>query len=54
MGEITKGVAGIAAILCWIAGMVIAKGFWSTFFAVIPLYAWYLVVEKVMIAQGWA
>lgn len=34
----------------WVAGIVIAKGFWSTFFAVIfPLWAWYLVIEQVVI-----
>jgi hypothetical protein len=33
----------IMAIM-WLVGIVIAKGFWSTFFAVIfPLYSWYLV-----------
>lgn len=34
----------------WIAGVVIAKGFWSVFFAIIiPFYSWYLVIEKLMI-----
>jgi hypothetical protein len=33
----------------WIGGIVIAKGFWSTFFAVIfPFWAWYLVAERVI------
>ncbi len=29
----------------WIVGFVLAKGFWSTFFCIIPFYAWYLVAE---------
>lgn len=30
----------------WVFGIVLAKGFWSTFFAVIfPLWAWYLAIE---------
>lgn len=44
----------IQFILCaaWIAGIVIAKGFWSTFFAcIIPPWAFYLVVERAIIAS---
>ena len=38
------------AVVSWIAGVVIAKGFWSTFFAVIiPFWSWYLVVESILI-----
>ena len=40
-------------LLFWIAGVVLAKGFWLTVLAIfIPFYAWYLVVEKIMIAIG--
>lgn len=39
----------------WMAGIVLAKGFWSTLLALFPLpWGWYLVVEKIMIANGWA
>lgn len=39
----------VVGILIWLAGIVLAKGFWSTFFAVIfPLWAWYLIVERLM------
>jgi len=39
--------------LFWIAGVVLAKGFLSTFFAVfIPFWAWYLVVEKLLLIAG--
>lgn len=42
------------SLFMWIAGIVIAKGFWSTVFALcIPLWAWYLVIEKIMINMGW-
>lgn len=38
----------------WLAGIVLAKGFWSTAAAVcVPPYAWYLVVERVMVMAGW-
>jgi len=42
-------------VLCvaWVAGFVIAKGFWSTFACLFPLWAWYLVVEKLLQSIGW-
>jgi hypothetical protein len=37
-------------VIMWLVGLVIAKGFWSTFFAVIfPLYSWYLVAEHFLL-----
>ena len=37
----------------WLAGIVLAKGFWSTAAAVcVPPYAWYLVVERGMVMVG--
>lgn len=33
--------------LTWLFGFVIAKGFWSTFFCIIPFYSWYLTVEYI-------
>ena len=35
-------------IVPWLMGLVIAKGFWSTLFAIFPPYAWYLTVERAM------
>ena len=37
-------------LVAWVAGIVIAKGFWSVFFAVIiPVWGYYLVVEQLML-----
>ena len=37
-------------LVAWLAGIVLANGFWSTFFSVIfPLWAYYLVVEHVIV-----
>lgn len=36
-------------MIMWLAGFVIAKGFWSTAFCFFMPYAWYLVIEKLMI-----
>lgn len=43
-----KEIAEFIAILTWIAGIVLAQG-WFKALALFPLYAWYLVVEKLMI-----
>lgn len=45
-------VVTVIAIVFWLAGFVIAKGFWMTVACIIPFYAWYLVAEKTMIAWG--
>lgn len=47
-------ITGISVIVSWLAGVALSKGFWSCSIAiVIPPYAWYLVVEKVMLINGW-
>jgi len=39
--------------IAWIAGVVLAKGFWSVALAIcIPFYSWYLVIEKIMIINN--
>ena len=41
------------AIVAWIAGIVIAQGIWSTAISVImPLWAWYLLIERLMQLVG--
>lgn len=40
-------------VVTWIMGVVLAKGFWSTFSAIfIPPWAWYLLAEKLMSLGG--
>lgn len=39
----------IVLLILWIAGFVLAKGFWSTFFCIIPFYAWYIVIERLCV-----
>ena len=42
------------ALLLWLAGIVLSKGFISTCAAIcLPFYAWYLVVERVLMSIGW-
>ena len=44
----------LAAFLLWIAGIILAKGFWSTFFAIFfPLWAWIVVVYNILLNMGW-
>jgi hypothetical protein len=48
-----KELVQLFGVIVWIAGIVIAKGFWSTFFAIfVPFWAWYLVIEKVIVTYG--
>ena len=48
-----KHIVQLIGVVIWIAGIVIANGFWSTFFALfIPLWAWYLVIERLLITNG--
>lgn len=45
-------VLGVTLCIAWIAGFVIAQGFWSTLFCWFPIWSWYLCVEKVMTHLG--
>lgn len=41
-----KHIVGLILLIGYVMGIVLAKGFWSTFFAVIfPLWGYYLVIE---------
>ena len=43
----------IIMLFMWIAGIVVAKGFWSTFFAITFCpYAMYLVIEKLLLINN--
>lgn len=43
----------LVTIPMWVAGIVIANGFWSTLFAVVmPLWAWYVAIEKLLMHFG--
>jgi hypothetical protein len=45
--------AALCLFVLWLAGIVLAKGVWPTIFASgMPFYAWYLVVERVMLYLG--
>lgn len=46
--------AQLIGFMLWIAGIILAKGFWSTFFAVIfPLWAYVVVVYNLLMNAGW-
>ena len=43
----------IFIIVFWLGGIVLAKSAWSTFFTIVFMpYAWYLMIEKIMILIG--
>lgn len=40
-------------VLLWVAGLVLAKGFWSTLIAVVcPIWSYYLLAERLMHMWG--
>lgn len=44
-----KNIFGFVLFVAWIAGVVVAKGVWSTLFAFfIPFWAYYLVIEQLL------
>lgn len=53
MKHIVEGTGELLAVLAWIAGTVLAPGWWKLAAVMFPLYPWYLVVERVMQAAGW-
>ena len=43
-------ILGFILTVAWIAGIVLAHGFWSTFFTIFfAPYSWYLVIQKILI-----
>lgn len=51
--NISSGIGWIIAVIGWIAGIVLAHGFWLTTLALIfPPYGWYLFVERAMRVAG--
>lgn len=48
-----SAIISLVMLLAWLAGIVIANGFWSTLIAIfIPFWAYYLVVERIMYVLG--
>lgn len=55
MTQVAGVILYVAMVIGWLAGLVLAKGFWSTVAAIfLPPWAWYLVVERWMQMSGWA
>jgi len=49
MKDGTEYLSAWISIIAWLAGIVIAKGFWITTASVLfPPFAWYLLVERLM------
>jgi hypothetical protein len=44
-----KALVSAVFFILWIVGIVLAKGFWSTFFAIVfPFWGYYLVAEQLV------
>ncbi len=49
-----KSLINLVMVIGWIVGVVISSGFWACLFAIFVVpYAWYLVIEKIMVINGW-
>ena len=54
MKYLVELIASTLIVVTWIAGIVLAHGFWQTAAAVcLPPYAWYLVLERALEMAGW-
>lgn len=43
----------VMLLISWLMGVVMAKGFWLTSLSIcLPFYAWYLVIEEIMLMIG--
>jgi hypothetical protein len=48
-----KYLVELFVVVCWLAGIVLAHGFWSVLLAVLfPPWGWYLLVERGMAMLG--
>ena len=53
MDKLIDYVTALLIIVSWLAGIVLANGLVSTTVAIMFLpYSWYLVIEKIIIANG--
>ena len=53
MDKLIDYAIALLLIVSWLGGTVLANGFVSTTVAIIfPPYSWYLVIEKLIIANG--
>lgn len=55
MKHLAELILVLSSIVSWLAGIVLAHGFWSTLFAILmPPWAWLLVTERALMMAGWA
>lgn len=52
MKHLMEGAIAMIAAIAWLAGAVLAPGWWKLAAFVFPPYPWYLVVERAMQAAG--
>ena len=49
MNKVAECIMSLVILVWWLAGIVLADGFWSMITAIIfPPWAWYLVIEAAM------
>lgn len=54
MKSLARTIDVCIGVTFWLAGIAIAKGFWTTFFALfVAPYSWYLFIERALLNFGW-
>ena len=52
MKHVVEGVGLLLAVVAWVAGAVLAPGWWKMAAFVFPPYPWYLVAERALQVLG--
>lgn len=55
MTRLAEAIFAFVLLATWVAGWVLAKGFWSTAAAIffVPFWSFYLVMERALQLAGW-
>lgn len=48
-----SALTSLIVLVWWMAGIVLAKGFWLTVVAMFTPYGMYIVLEKIFLTIGW-
>ena len=52
MKEAIEPIVGTVMFIAWLAGIVLAKGWYKLLAFLIPPYGWYIIVERIMQSLG--
>lgn len=53
MKELINGFVCMTILISWITGIVFAVGWWKVAAFILPPYAWYVAVDRILEKIGW-